>query len=390
MRVLFGHEIFDSQTVEGAARYFVELARHLLAEGVEVQIAVRETNNVFLHESARWSSQVVPLGHANHIPAPVWRVASHLGLDHYLSANRVNRRTSIDALRAGGFDVFHPTYYEPYFLRWLEGRSFVLTVHDMIHELFPEYVKWGNPTSRWKKYLVARATAVIAVSDCTKKDLVRLWQVDPERITVVHHGVGAPFASADVAVIGVQDLLPARVKKYILFVGNRGRYKNFDCLLRAFPKLISQNCDLSVVCVGGGAFTDIETKKMAGLGVARCFLQMPASDEQLAMLYRGAQALVFPSLYEGFGLPILEAFACGCPVILSQASSLAEVAGKAAVFFDPQQPEDLARVVNNLLSSPNHQAALRAAGRARSAGFTWQKSAQATLNVYETALRHAS
>lgn len=381
MRVLLGHQIFDSQTVEGAARYFVELARHLLAEGVEVQIAVRETNTVFLHESARWGRQVVPLENAKYMPAPVWKVASRLGLDHYLSANRVNRRLSLSALRTGSFDVFHPTYYDPYFLGALGERPFVLTVHDMIHELFPQYVKWGNPTSRWKKYLVERAAAVIAGSECTKKDLVGLWQVDPERIAVVHHGVGAPFTSLGAA--------SGEVKKYIIFVGNRGRYKNFDCLLRAFPKIASQNPDLSVVCVGGGAFTDNETKKMVALGVAKFFWQTLASDEELASLYRGAQAFVFPSLYEGFGLPILEAFACGCPVVLSRASSFPEVAGEAAVYFNPQQPDDLSRVMNNLLSSLNHQAALRAAGRTRAARFTWQKTAQATLGVYEKSLRLA-
>lgn len=375
MTVLVGHQIFDSQTVEGASRYHFELARHLAEAGVTVDLCVKETDNVFLHQHPLWSSRLRFSHRAPNMPKPLWKVFSMTGLDHYISVNRVNRRHAIAKLRRGAFNIFHPTYYEPYFLGHLGQKPFVMTVHDMMHELFPQYVKRYNPTSRWKRQLVDRAAHIIAVSKNTKNDLIRQWHVDPDRIAVVYHGVGAPFTT-----IGGQ----VHNGDYILFVGNRGRYKNWQCLAEAASAIVRRHSRIHFICVGGGEFESGEKSTLARLGLENKFTQIAATDEELAALYRGARMLVFPSLYEGFGLPILEAFACGCPVVLSRASCFPEVAGEAAVYFDPEQPDDLARVVNNLLDSANHQAALREAGRARAARFTWQKAAQATLKVYES------
>lgn len=379
MRVLFDHQVFDSQTVEGPSRYFVELARHLIDVGVDVEFAVRETDNVFLHGDPRWSGQIV-----SHRQSLVWlarlrQMAVRAGILPYMAVYQANQNESEAALSTGNFDIFHPTYYEPYFLPLLNKKPFVLTVHDMIHELFPQYVKSGNPTTQWKRRVVEASTHIIAVSECTKQDLIRIFHVPPERITVVHHGVGGPFTESSEG--GSRVGYP-----YLLYLGSRDRYKNFTCLVHALPEIIRRTPDLHVICVGGGGFTATEKKSIRKLGFEKHCEQMSASDQQLAALYRGAQAFVFPSLYEGFGMPILEAFASGCPVIVSRASAFPEVGADAALYFDPQQPPDLARAVNKLLASPDLQNGLRHAGRQRAASFTWSKTAAQTLAVYETAM----
>jgi glycosyltransferase involved in cell wall biosynthesis len=152
------------------------------------------------------------------------------------------------------------------------------------------------------------------------------------------------------------------------------------------PKILRSNPKLHLICVGGGAFTVAEQENMEKLGVQQHITHTFADDEELAALYRGAAAFVFPSLYEGFGMPILEAMACGCPVVLSRASAFPEVAADVALYFDPKQPKDLARVVNELLSSSDLQTKLRTAGHARAASFTWKRAAEQILGVYKRVL----
>lgn len=388
MRVLFDHQVFDSQTVEGPSRYFVELAHGLEGLGVNVEFAVRETDNVFLQADPRWSKNIVPHQRENPWLKRLRHWGVKLGVVPYMATFRANQDASEAALATGNFDIFHPTYYEPYFLPLLNGKPFVLTVHDMIHELFPQYVKPGNPTTDWKKKTIAAAAHIIAVSETTKQDLIRLFNVAPERITVVHHGVGRPFTDAAVsppAGGGARGGGRAGEKNYLLYLGSRDRYKNFSCLLAALPAIIRTN-DLHLVCVGGGAFTKTEIENMRKRGVDQRVTQTSADDAQLAELYRGAKAFIFPSLYEGFGMPILEAMACGCPVVLSRASAFTEIGAEAALYFDPNKPENLAHVVNELLASSDLQTKLRTAGRARGASFTWKRAAEHTLAVYKRVL----
>lgn len=379
MKVLFDHQVFDSQTVEGPSRYFVELARHLIEEGVEVEFAVRQTDNVFLHSDARWSSHIVPHQPPHPFITRLRQIGVRAGIVPYMATFSANQAASEAALARGDFDIFHPTYYEPYFLPLPAGKPFIVTVHDMIHELFPKYIKPGNPTTSWKQQVIAAASHLIAVSECTKQDLVRLCNIAPDKVTVVHHGVGAPFTN---------PVSPEKNEKklYLLYLGSRDRYKNFSCLLEALPSLRRANPELMCICVGGGEFTTGEKVRMRQLGVDQSFAQVSADDHALAKLYREAAAFIFPSLYEGFGMPILEAMASGCPVILSRASAFPEVAGDAALYFNPQEPADLARAVQELLASPAVSQRLRTLGLQRAAKFSWVRTAQQTLAVYQQIL----
>lgn len=379
MKILFDHQVFDSQVNEGASRYFVELGRHLIAEGVAVEFAVRQTDNIFLHADPRWAKQIIHHPRQNHLLARLRALAVRAKLVPYMSVYRANEDASLAALKKGDFNIFHPTYYEPYFFPHLATKPFVVTVHDMIHELFPQYVKPRNPTTQWKKKVFAAAAHVISVSENTKQDLIRLCQIPAEKITVVHHGVGTPFSNP-------LSLKRERGGVRVLYLGARERYKNFACLLEALPVLVRQHPDLKLICAGGGEFTSTEKEKMRKLGVSKYIEQRQVDDAQLADLYRDAAAFIFPSLYEGFGLPILEAMACGCPAVLARASAFPEVGGDAALYFDPQNPADLVHVFQELLASANIQEKFSAAGKKRAAQFTWQRAAIQTQDIYSMIL----
>ena len=175
-------------------------------------------------------------------------------------------------------------------------------------------------------------------------------------------------------------------QKYILFVGARGGYKNFTRFIEAMHKILDRHKELHVFCAGGGAFTD-EEKRFFGEYASRIH-QAGLSDEELADAYAGAECLVFPSEYEGFGIPIMEAFACGCPVVCSEASCFPEVADEAARYFDPLNPEDMSVKILEVLDDEALRVKLIASGRERLKIFDWDKAAMETLKCYKEAIEN--
>lgn len=275
-------------------------------------------------------------------------------------------------------DVFHPTYFET--LSGADvmdaGAPVALTVHDALHELHPELADPGGEQRAWKRALIPRADHVICVSHNTKKDVMEIFGVPGERITVVHH---ASDLCADMAP-QAPDLACAR--PYFLYVGHRYCYKNVPGLLRAFAALRSKRPD-AMLRFTGAPFSEAEKRQLAELGLldaARCEGCVP--DSRLAALYKNAVGLVYPSLYEGFGIPVLEAMACDCPVVASDTSSIPEVAGDAGLLAAPGDTEAFVHHMLSLLDDPGLRAGLIARGRARAALFTWERAVEATVSVY--------
>jgi glycosyltransferase involved in cell wall biosynthesis len=266
----------------------------------------------------------------------------------------------------------------------------VLTVHDLIFRLFPEHHKRLN---FW--YLNAamplycrRATAIIAVSDATRRDLVGLHGVPEARVTVVHEAAAAHFAPPlpeQVARVRACYGLPER---YLLRVGTLEPRKNLERLLDALARLRHSDPDVRLVIVGSkgwlyeGFFRRLEALELKG--AVQVMGHVPDAD--LPAIYGGAMMLVEPSLYEGFGLPLLEAMACGTPVVCSNTSSLPEVGGSAARYFDPNDSEAMAAGVLTVWSDRELRDAMRQAGLARAAQFSWERAARETLAVYDRAL----
>jgi len=278
------------------------------------------------------------------------------------------------------YDVYHPTYYSGTLLSATGGVPVVATYHDLIHEKlsdkFPELAKEQNLIKQ-KAVLIGKANAIIAVSENTKKDLIEHYGVSEDKISVVY--LGNSF-SASVVNAGSPFPMP-----YLLFVGNRGLYKNFLPFLRAiFSLLLSRG--IMLVCAGGRPFSQHEADEIKKMGVTDRVLYSDVNDDVLATLYTNALAFVFPSLYEGFGIPILEAFSCNCTCILSNMGSLPEIAGDAAVYMDPYDEHSMYTAVISVVDDELLRASLIVKGGERLKHFSWKKHVEETIEVYKKAV----
>jgi glycosyltransferase involved in cell wall biosynthesis len=274
---------------------------------------------------------------------------------------------------------------------WGPWRS-VVTLHDLAFLLYP-----GTHTAASRAYYAAagesvrHAERVIAVSQRTASDAVRLLGVDPARMRVVHEAAAPGFAPrprARLATLAEQlgfDADPRR--PYVLFVGTLEPRKNVPLLLDAFA-LLRREVDAQLLLVGPRGWLDepiIAAHARSGVGEAARFLGR-LGEEDLALLYSHAGVFVLPSLYEGFGLPVLEAMACGAPVVCSNAGPLPEVAGDAAVLLKPEDPLAWAVALRDVLTSPRTADELRRRGFNRTHEFDWEKTAMQTREVYREAL----
>lgn len=365
MKILYDHQVFSTQTHGGISRYFSELMKQFsLAGEPNYELALGYSNNEYLNS---WS-----LGHYK----TFLKGRNFRGKQELLYA--LNKVKSKKAISRGDFDIFHPTYYHPYFLKYIGGKPFVLTIYDMIHEIFAQDFPPTDKTSKFKNLLAQKAAKIIAVSENTKNDAVRLLGIDEEKVTVIYLGNSLPkFPANQSFELPVPD-------RYILFVGNRNGYKNFEIFIKATRPLLFEYKDLSVVCAGGGNFTNYEKHLFKKLRLEKKIYRFEGGDEVLAFLYQKAIAFVFPSLYEGFGIPVLEAFGCGCPVVLSNTNALVEIGREAAVYFDPKNEVSIREAVCSVISNEETRRNLITRGFKRMRKFSWSEAAHHTATVYKS------
>ena len=250
----------------------------------------------------------------------------------------------------------------------------------MIHEKFAHYFFNRDTTKKNKPHAVHRADHVICISENTRQDLVNLLGVPKEKTSVVYLGyaLSCPTGSIKPTTQG---------KPFILYVGSRNGYKNFDLLLRAFSSSQLLRNEFAIICFGGGKALRRELDLAMALDLpADCVTYMGGDDSVLAALYASAKAFVYPSLYEGFGIPPLEAMSFGCPAVCADSSSIPEVVGDAAHLFDPKSESDLRVAMEQVIFSSEYAARLRAKGYERIKLFSWKKCADDTLNVYKKVL----
>lgn len=359
MRLAFDEQIFAAQHYGGISRLFAELSKQFLSDdslGVELLPLDAPIVNRYLLDDPllRQRLRVSEAG------------SSIAALGRYFTHTRPRTRV----------DVVHNTFYLPHGLAGYPGARRVVTVHDMIPEFLPRTRRRLDFVTLKKRYVMS-ADHVICVSQATRADLLRAYGSFSAPISVVHHGVDPVFQPAAPPVRG----LPSR---YVLFVGNRGQYKDADVLMRAFAILHRAVEEVSLVFVGGGGFTTRERKQLTSLGIDGVTAQVSLPDAQMPGAYAHALVCVFPSRFEGFGLPALEAMACGTPAVLARSTSLPEVGGDAAAYFTPGSAEELADVVRDLLDDDARRMSLAAAGIERARGFTWGAAARATTDIYKT------
>lgn len=359
IKVYYDYQIMIAQKYGGISRYYRELIQNM---NPDAQVKVRclfsrnkYFENIFKRRACFINNQTA------------LRCVMYLNSVYSLFAMRT-------------CNIIHPTYYSPYILKGLKRskQKLVLTVYDMIHELFPEILN-DKIAIECKKKMMYAADHIIAISNNTKNDILKLYPDIPEdKISVIY--IGSNFGKRES--LSVIPILPSN---YVLFVGNRDGYKNFVNFWKAMSKVLSENDNLDVVCVGGGPFT-AEEKNLIGEHIDRV-KQIDMNDDVLSYAYTHAKCFVFPSLYEGFGIPTLEAFACDCPVLLSNTSSFPEVGGQAAQYFDPYDIEDIKDKIEAVVADKEKRKRMIGAGREQLKKFDWKEVAQQTYNCYKEILQ---
>ena len=367
MKVLYDHQTFTLQKYGGISRYFYELIKFFnKSTDVNVTTSVLFSNNHYISDKK-------DVQHVNFLYDKEFRGKQRL-------FNLLNKPNSILKLKQKNFDIFHPTYYDSYFLKYIGNKPFVLTVYDMIHEKFSDMFLENDKTSEHKKLLCDKATKIIAISHSTKKDLIEIFNIEESKIEVVYLGNSLMVENT----IIVNNMLS---KKDILFVGSRGAYKDFNRFISGILDTLHNNAELFVFCVGGGKFNDNEIQLFSDLKIKKRVSQYTLDDNKLPSFYKNAELFVFPSLYEGFGIPILEAFACSCPLVCSNTSSLPEIAGNAAEYFDPYDEESISIAIENVLNNSQRKEELRENGKERLKYFSWEQTAKSTKKLYESIIK---
>jgi glycosyltransferase involved in cell wall biosynthesis len=283
--------------------------------------------------------------------------------------------------------LFMPIQMLP-FLKSKNQKS-VVTIHDLAFLLYPETfpAKDAFLHKLYVREAITKANHLIAITEATKKDIVKFYKVNPDKITVIYHGVDKDRfrlmkEGEENLVTDVKSKYNI-TKPYILYIGNVQPRKNIQGLIKAYQKMSKNTShDYQLVIAGAKAWLVEDVMKEIGENYREDIIFTGRfEDAQLPPLLWGSNLFVLPSFYEGFGLPILEAMACGVPTLVSNTPSLVEVGGDASLSFDPHSIDDMAKVLDNVISNPDLRTEMREKGLKRVAEFSWNRCAQETINV---------
>lgn len=366
MRIMYDYQIFSTQVYGGISRYFVELCQEAgKIHGHEVDILSPIYFNQYLKSLAKELKSGI---YIKRLPMTGKLVRTY------------NKRATNTWVKAHKPDIVHATYYYPFSARVDMNGKKVVTVHDMIHEKYSEMAPLGDQTAELKSKAVQNADHVICVSNTTRNDLIDILGINPDKTSTVYHGF-RPFPGDG------KELKPEIDSPYLLYIGVRNGYKNFRTFLKAYAASYQLNSHFSLVCFGGGAFNRNELELINDLKIdEKQVSQKDGNDETLAAFYKNAQAFIYPSLYEGFGIPPLEAMSQACPVICSSGGSIPEIVGDAAEFFDPKCLEDIIHTIENVVFDVKRLDTLKNLGNQQFKKYTWSRCAQETLRIYQSVL----
>ncbi|MEO1940300.1 MAG: glycosyltransferase family 1 protein [Candidatus Thioglobus sp.] len=365
MKIAYDPQIFSGQIYGGVSRYVCEIANRISQHSdVSVKIAAPMYVNAYLENVPK----EVLTGFKSPFPYEFLRL--------YQRASSMLLGDVV--LRYMKPDIIHETYYFKYPLG-SKCSSRVLTIYDMIHEKFESQFQYEDKTAKHKAAAAARADHIICISEATKIDVMDILGIKPEKITVIH--LGFDLMTSPHSFVGHAG------RDYLLYVGTRGGYKNFLPMLEAYASSETLRSKYDLICFGGGAFNADELKTIDTLNLnPKNVIQLSGDDALLANHYKNASAFVFPSLYEGFGIPPLEAMSYGCPVVCSNTSSIPEVVGDAGQYFDPYDKKSMQEAIVMVINSSELRNSLIVKGYLRLKEFSWDKCANATLNVYKSLL----
>ncbi len=363
MKIAYDHQIFTFQEIGGVSRYYSMLADNLLKQQQDVKVFTGLHRNSYLANLPK--ETIKGFGFKKYPP----KSGRFFNLLNHLVTNV--------QIKSWKPDIIHETYYNV-LPKFKSDVVRITTVYDMINEIFSDEFSTFEKTRNFKKKTIERVDHIITISNSTKSDLIKIFGVKDNKISVVHLGV---------------DLRTFKQPKfknqfsgqpYILYVGSRDSYKNFNNMLKACAISNIIKNKIMIVAFGGGEFSSKELLKINGLGFNDGLVQqVGGNDEILASLYSNALCFVYPSLYEGFGLPPLEAMAAECPVVSSNSSSMPEVINKAGVYFNPNDIDEMCSAIETVILDKDLRSRLINLGLKNIKLFSWQKCAFETLNIYK-------
>lgn len=367
MHITVDGVIYQYQATGGISRLFTETLPRVCSLDEAVKMTLFTTGHLMqqlpAHPRIRHLRIADPTPYLR--PAALWRPFEGRARQAWFGL-------SVGSGRGG---IWHSTYFTRPPKTW-KGLQAV-TMPDMIYERFPDLFT-GAGSDRFReerKRCVLAADAVLCISDATRRDVRELYGMDGDRLHVVHLACSDVFRP-----------LPTQEgdagAPFFLYVGSRAHYKNFQGLLDAYSKW-SGRSGVKLLAVGP-AWTPEEGRRLDELGISgRVEVLTDVRDEALCALYNQATAFIYPSLYEGFGIPLLEAMACGCPVIASRIPSTVEIAGDCPIYFEVPQPDSLLEALNTAVTEGRESMRARM-GLEHAEQFSWEKSALGTLNVYQS------
>ena len=363
MKIFYDYQIFYNQRFGGPSRYFVELYKNIIKLNKEVKIFSPININHHLKDL-----------NISKIQKGIF-LKKKFKLSFFF--NFVNTFLTKRFLNRFNPDIIHPTYYDISFLKNFKKPK-VLTIYDLIHEKY-HYLYNLKSNDLPKKEAIKYSDYYICISKNTQRDLIKYYNIKEERTSVIYL---APFADINHSLNTSKNYTD---KPYLLFVGNRHKYKNVKFMMNAIALDIGIMKNYNIIFFGGGNFTQQEKEFFKKLNFSENqILSVQGADKYLTKLYQNASAFIYPSLYEGFGLPILEAMNNNCPIISSNTSSMKEVGGNAVEYFNPQETESLLQAFKNVLYSESRRKELVNLGKERIKIFSWDKCAKETLKVYSS------
>lgn len=364
LRVLYDGDAFQLHVRSGITRHFTELIsayRTDPAWGIDAITPYKYIANEYLPHRLPESFRQVPLPRRLREPL-------------LTAANRRHRRT------VGRPDVVHHSLYDVAQLEEYPDSRHAVMIHDFTLELHGEWFdpEAGRQAIAEKNAYINACDVLLCNSENTRRDLLRLHPDLDTVVAVTPLGVAPEFFTP------APERLPHLPERYLLHVGSRFRHKNVDLLCRAFARLLNRDPELRLVLCGPGA--PEEKDRLEELGIARQTMVVRIADRDLPQLYARAAAFVFPSHYEGFGMPVIEAMAAGCPVVISDAPALVEVAGGAADVIGVDDVDALVASVERILGDPETVQRMTREGKARAADFSWRQTAELTAQAYHRAV----
>lgn len=380
INVLVDYGFFRWQKFGGISRYHVELIKRMKKnEKVNIDVGVILHRNYYLQE----------------IKGQINFLSENKYIDKVI--NFINKIYNIFLLKKKYYKIFHPTSNGKYYIPFLKKTKLVVTIHDMIDEKIDKIFSkeiienleificqgkiWNYKKNiEARKLNIYRADKIIAISQNTKNDILEIYpDISTDKIVVIYHGISKREEKLNKR---LKFLKENKIDKYILFVGERKfLHKNFNNFILGVAKILKEE-NIYLICSGGGKFTNEEIEKFKMLEVEKRIYQFDSNDSELTSLYLNANLFVSPSLYEGFGLPLLEAMKCNCLMAISNTSCYPEIAQDAAFYFDPYKSISIYECVKKALNSPKLASKKLEISKEIIKKFDWKITTKKTLDVY--------